>query len=83
MGTVSWLPRRFRPAPYEEDDVSAAFTICSGALNRLKPKTRDMVARWIMERYAAQLEEDLQRIDDEPGQVSRDRQYVDNITRDR
>ena len=83
MGTVSWLPRRFRPAPYEGDDVSAAFTICCGALNRLNPKTRDMVARWIMERYAAQLEEDLQRIDDEPDQAEKDRRYVDNITRDR
>jgi hypothetical protein len=82
MGTVSFLPRMFRPKPVEGDDVSAVFAICCGALNRLKPKTRDMVARWIMERYAAQLEEDLERIDDLPDQSERDARYAKTIARE-
>lgn len=83
MGSVTFMPRMFRPKPVEGDDVSAVFSVCCAALNRLKPKTRDMVARWIMERYAAQLEEDLQRIDELPDQAERDAAYRSNITRER
>lgn len=82
MGSIHFLPRMFRPKPVDGDDVSAVFSICCAALNRLKPKTRDMVARWIMERYAAQLEEDLQRVDDLPGQQERDALYARTIARE-
>jgi hypothetical protein len=82
MGTLLFMPKLFGQKPLEGDDVSAAFAICCGALNRLKPKTRDMVARWIMERYAAQLEEDLERINDLPDQSERDARYAKTIARE-
>lgn len=81
MGTVTFLPRMFWSRRKSGDDISRAFCECCSALNRLSPKSRDMVSRWIQERYAAQLEEDLEPIVEDPGQAERDRKYVENITR--
>lgn len=80
---VLMFPRMFRPRRGAGDDISRAFGECCSALNRLSPKSRDMVSRWIQERYAAQLEEDLHPIEDDPAQTDRDRRYVENITSER
>lgn len=69
--------RRKRPKP--PDDVSAAFSKCCQALNQLTPKAREMVAGWLHQRYAAQLEEDMQIADDEH-QPERDAEYVARIS---
>jgi hypothetical protein len=70
--------RRKRPAP--ADDVSAAFMECCTALNQLTPKAREMVAGWLHQRYAAQLEEDMHIAEDE-AQPERDAEYVARISR--
>lgn len=83
MGSLHFLPRMFRPRRTEADDVSAAFTACCNALNPLSPKARDMVSRWVQERYAAQLEEDLEPVAPLSNQAELDARYVQNITRER
>lgn len=62
------------------DDVSAAFSQCCEALNQLTPKAREMVAGWLHQRYAAQLEEDMHIAEDEQ-QPERDAEYVARISR--
>jgi len=68
--------RKVKPA----DDVSAAFTECCSALNRLTPKAREMVSGWLHQRYLAQLEEDMHTADDD-AQPERDAEYVARISR--
>lgn len=69
--------RRKKPAP--ADDVSAAFMECCTALNQLTPKAREMVAGWLHQRYAAQLDEDMLVREDE-SQPERDAEYVRRVT---
>ncbi len=70
--------RRKKPRP--SDDVSAAFSECCASLHTLTPKAREMVAGWLHQRYAAQLEEDMQAADDGL-QPERDAEYVARISR--
>lgn len=74
MGVVN-LPRMFRPKPKEGDDVSAAFAECCKALNPLSPKSREMLTRWLHERYTAQLDEDMKEADGSLVQSIRDGIY--------
>jgi hypothetical protein len=62
MAQIFMLPNLFRPKREPGDDVSKAFATCCNALNPLSPKARDMVSGWVADRYAAQLEEDLQPV---------------------
>lgn len=80
MGEILPLFMRSKRKRKPADDVSAAFSACCDALNRLTPKSREMVSGWLHQRYAAQLEEDMHTAEDE-AQPERDAEYVARISR--